>query len=221
MRECLSLLFVAVIAFLHTGCNISDAGCVSDDECREGRICSSGVCTGLVQLETDMGTPSSNNAVTNNVLNNGSTSNATTNNVISCSEGGECGDDEWCDDGADQCVQACQSAADCTDVGAPVCSWLDGDSNRLTCTVAEMCGFTNGFGGEGRCHFEWDCADGVAIVECQVLVDGTSNCPCIRADGAEIGEFEFEGNICTATDAEVADAVNVGCGWRVPLSRAP
>ena len=46
---------VLALALMATGlsCNPSDPGCVSDSECRQGRLCVEGACTGEVPNEPD------------------------------------------------------------------------------------------------------------------------------------------------------------------------
>lgn len=206
------IVMSVMTALASWGCELRDGGCVSDEECRRGRVCASGICSGLIDLETDAGNTSTNNATKNATT--GPTNNVSTNNSGGC----DCADDEWCDAATEECVPACQSAEECTEPGAPVCSWLHEDPDRLTCVAAEMCGFTGGFGQEGSCGFTWECADGIATVECRLRDDGSSNCTCTRANGAEIGEFEFDGDICTTPDAAIADATNIGCGWRLQFT---
>jgi hypothetical protein len=227
MPKCVSLLFVAAVALFYAGCNISDAGCVSDDECREGRICSSGVCTGLVDLETEPANGStnnvagnnipSNNSSTNNTPNNdGSTNNIPANNMASCSGEADCSEGYLCDLAQNECVPMCESAAECDDAGAPICSWRDGEEEELVCQAAQMCMLIDNYSNGDSCGQEWDCGRFPLFLDCRRDGDETQ-CACVHP---ELGpqEFEYDGDLCSRSAQQIADTINVTCGWRLPTN---
>jgi hypothetical protein len=214
MLRCIPIATVAVLALFSWGCELSDAGCVSDSECRPGRFCVSGACTGEVNV-------GSTNGNTNGSTNNGT--NISLNNISTNGDPGVCTDDtdcrgsEFCDPQSGACVPQCRSADDCEEISASVCSWRDQNPEQLACVAAEMCAFSGGFGEETSCGYIWQCPEGPRSLECRILDDGRELCTCVAPETGEPREFEVDGNFCLLSADEVADTVNVACGWRIPV----
>lgn len=78
----------ASLALFATGCSFNDVGCVSDADCREGRVCAAGACKSPDGFDlTDTFENSEQNAASNsnvgdNATPNGATNNTAANNAI-------------------------------------------------------------------------------------------------------------------------------------------
>ena len=213
-----SLLALGTWTMAGAGCAaLEDTGCATDADCRFGRVCFEGVCTGDAQAPTNN---SGNNGATNNSTannagnngttnngNNGSTNNGNNGNIGQpCRPTGNCGDNATCSEDG-ECVPTCEDSSDC-DAAVDICL-------RGGCVEPRPCMLLEVGTDPTFCAALWDCAGAEVGVFCEIPPDGQSFCFCFDGETGAEQMFTPDGPVSCDSDRFVSFA-NSECQLRVP-----